>query len=302
MENPPVAANDPEKGMHLFSEVWRAAMAYRQQDKDLFTLCFGTIQNRYWYPLSNLIYYKRTKPEERDYVLDDCRHFYYKNGLWYTESFEKLTYDRARMQGFLHETDAKLRRYLKTGRYLKEKAEDVWVVPYINAVIEADRQAETEAAKPKITIDLSGLEQIRKDALVTQESLLVEDEAEKYRIVGSEENEIGRHEENKAVGRGLNETESRKGDAIEDRKRDKTSSLPLDAVQMQVLRALLEGRDPAAIIRENHLMPSIVADSINEALFDEIGDTVVLCEDDKLFPVEDYIEDLIQLLGTADNT
>ena len=245
------------------------------------------------------------------------------------------------MQGFLHETDAKLRRYLKTGRYLKEKAEDVWVVPYINAVIEADRQVEIEAAKPKITIDLSGLEQIRRDALVTQESLLVEDEAEKYRIVGSEENEIGRHEENKAVGRGLNETESRKGDAIEDRKKekterreevklenrekheteiseryqietsdeetvtaseDRTSSLPLDAVQMQVLRALLEGRDPAAIIRENHLMPSIVADSINEALFDEIGDTVVLCEDDKLFPVEDYIEDLIQLPGTADNT
>ena len=301
-DNTPVTAKDPEKGMHLFSEVWRAAMAYRQQDKDLFTLCFGTKQDRYWYPLSNLIYYKRLKTGKRDYVLDECRRFYCKNGLWYTESFEKLTYDRVRMQGFLHETDAKLRRYLKTGRYLKEKAEDVWVVPYINAVIEADRQAETEAAKPKITIDLSGLEQIRKDALVTQESLLVEDEAEKYRIVGSEENEIGRHEDNKAVGRGLNETESRKGDAIEDRKRDKTSSLPLDAVQMQVLRALLEGRDPAAIIRENHLMPSIVADSINEALFDEIGDTVVLCEDDKLFPVEDYIEDLIQLPGTADNT
>ena len=349
MENTPVTAKDREKGIHLFSEVWRAAMAYRQQEIDLFTLCFGTKQKRYWYPLSNMIYYKRIRPKNRDYVLDDCRHYYCRNEIWFSESFEKLTYDRVRMQGFLHETDAKLRRYLKTGRYLKEKAEDVWVVPYINAVIEADRQAEIEAAKPKITIDLSGLEQIRKDALVTQESLLVEDEAEKYRIVGSEENEIGRHEENKAVGRGLNETESRKGDAIEDRKKekterregdkterreevklenrekheteiseryqieasdeetvtaseDRTSSLPLDAVQMQVLRALLEGRDPAAIIRENHLMPSIVADSINEALFDEIGDTVVLCEDDKLFPVEDYIEDLIQLLGTADNT
>ena len=82
---------------------------------------------------------------------------------------------------------------------------------------------------------------------------------------------------------------------------DKPGSVPLNEVQLQILHALLEGRDPAAIIRENHLMPSIVADSINEALFDEIGDTVVLCEDDKLFPVEDYIEDLTQLLGTAEN-
>ena len=44
-------------------------------------------------------------------------------------------------------------------------------------------------------------------------------------------------------------------------------------------------------------MPSIEADSINEALFDEFGDTVILCEDDKLFLAEDYTEDLEQYLG-----
>ena len=316
MESTPVIAKDRQKGMHLFSEVWRAASAYRQQEKDLFTLCFGTKQKRYWYPLSNMIYYKRIKPKDRDYVLDDCRHYYCTNGMWFSESFEKLTYDRVRMQGLLHETDAKLRRYLKTGRYLKEKVEDVWAAPYINAVIEADRQAEAEAAKPKITIDLSGLEQIRRDALVTQESLLVEDEPENHGIVGSEEiktesgglTEIENIEEEKIEVRDIQDTESPEKHEMETSDRettaateDKPGSVPLNEVQLQILHALLEGRDPAAIIRENHLMPSIVADSINEALFDEIGDTVVLCEDDKLFPVEDYIEDLTQLLGTAEN-
>ena len=44
-------------------------------------------------------------------------------------------------------------------------------------------------------------------------------------------------------------------------------------------------------------MPAIVADSINEALFDEIGDTVLTCEDDVLSLVEDYMEDLEKILG-----
>ena len=44
-------------------------------------------------------------------------------------------------------------------------------------------------------------------------------------------------------------------------------------------------------------MPSVLADAVNEALFDEIGDTVLLCEDDRLILVDDYIGDLEQLLG-----
>ena len=79
---------------------------------------------------------------------------------------------------------------------------------------------------------------------------------------------------------------------------DRTAAdLPLDAVQVQILRALLQGKDAAEIIKANHLMPSIAADFINEALIDEIGDTVLRCEDDHLTLAEDYIEDLRIILG-----
>ena len=44
-------------------------------------------------------------------------------------------------------------------------------------------------------------------------------------------------------------------------------------------------------------MPSLEADAINEAFLEEIGDTVLLCEDDKLFLVDDYREDLERILG-----
>ena len=48
-------------------------------------------------------------------------------------------------------------------------------------------------------------------------------------------------------------------------------------------------------------MPSMTADAINEALFDEIGDTVLLCEEDQLLLVDDYIEELEQILGGTSN-
>ena len=49
-----------------------------------------------------------------------------------------------------------------------------------------------------------------------------------------------------------------------------------------------------------HLMPSVAADRINEALFDEIGDNVLECDGDAITVVEDYREDILQMLGGDD--
>ena len=267
----PVVTLDPVRGRHLFSEAWRAASDCRRQEKRLFSLCFGEKKTRRWYPLSGAVYYEQRRPEDRDYILNECRAYRCRTGLWTVRAFETLSYDKARFRGFLHETDARLRRYLKTGRYLREKPENEWAAPCLDAVIEADKKALAEAARPKIEIDLSGLEQIRRDAAGTRDSLLTEEEQE-------EQEETAAPDEAQAL-----------------------SELPPDNIQIQILRALLRGEDAAAIMKANHLMPSIAADFINEALFDEIGDAVVACEDDRLTLVEDYREDLTELLGGSEH-
>ena len=73
----------------------------------------------------------------------------------------------------------------------------------------------------------------------------------------------------------------------------------LDNLHTQILCALIHGESVAALIRENCLMPSMVADTINEALYDEIGDIVLECDGDSLTIVEDYLEDLEELTGTG---
>ncbi len=279
----PVLVKEPERGRHLFCEAWRKAQGYQIKDKNLFTLCFGEMQTRRWHPLYNAVYCERTRPEDRDYRLSDVRTYACRNGIWQMSAYEKLFFDKDLLQGFLHETEAKLRRYLKCGRPLREKAADAWAIPYIEAVIREDEKAVIEASRPKITIDLSGLEKIRRDAMTTRDSLLI-DEAQDF------------HEETEEAA-----AEAGTEDAAEARtdlqKEMLPEDIPLDALQVQILRSLLEGGDAAKIMKDNHLMPSIVADAINEAFFDEIGDTVLLCEGDLLSLVEDYIEDVENYLG-----
>ena len=271
----PVVATDSDRGKHLFCEAWRSAAAhYRYKEKDLFTLCFGGRMTRRWYPLANAVYFQQNRPNDVDYSLDASRSYHCRSGVWQVKAYEKLYFDRNKFQGFLHETDLRLRRYLKTGRYLRERPEDAWAIPYIDAVIEADRRAALEAERPKITIDLSGLEQIRKDARTTRDSLLTEEELAE-----------------------MEDDEDTSGSYTDSHTEGNLPDVPLDSIQIQILRALLHGDSVGKLIRENHLTPSLVADRINEALFDEIGDTVLLCEDDELSLVEDYKEELERILG-----
>ncbi len=59
---------------------------------------------------------------------------------------------------------------------------------------------------------------------------------------------------------------------------------------------LISGESPADYIRSRRLFASIIADSINEKLFDEIGDSVIEETDIGLALVEDYADDLRDLL------
>ena len=339
----PVLTAAGEKGRYLFAEAWKTALKhFRQEDKDLFTACFGKPVTRRWYPLSNAVYYQDKRPEDIEYTLDACRTYICKDGAWLVKSFEKLTVDRDRIRGFLHTADLLLRRYLKTGRYLREKPEENWAVPFVQMVIQADEQAVIEAARPKITIDFSGLEKIRQDALVTQNSLLTEEEQEQQNSLLTEEeqeqqnsllteedreptNSLLPEEDTVAQDRLLPEDEKATAalnSAAEPQIPDAQSQelpeqklpeqdlpesqelpdIPLDPVQIRILQMLLQNDSPDTFIREQYLMPSIVADTINEALFDEIGDAVLACDEDRLSLVEDYIEEIEELLGGIQTT
>ena len=248
----------------------------RENGQDLFTRCFGEQTASAWYPFANAVYCWEKKPADSDYQLDACRSYRCRDGAWEMLTWEGRFFDLELFHGLLRQTDAMLRRYLKTGNYLKERPEEAWISPCVRAVIEAEKKEAEEAARPRVVLDLSGLDQIRRDALITRDSLLTDEERAET-DAEMEDPVLVAEEAEKAV--------------------PMHPDLPLDDIQLEILRALLAGKPVSGLIREHHLMPALTADMINEAMYDEIGDSIVDCDNDNLSLVEDYREDLTQLLG-----
>jgi hypothetical protein len=268
----PVCRKSAERGARLFSRVWRRSLRQsRENGGDVFARCFGEQTASAWYPFANAVYCWEKQPADGSYQLDACRSYRCRDGAWEMLSWESLSFDRQFFHGLLRQTDLLLRRYLKTGNYLKEKPVDAWIAPCVRFAIEAEEREAAEAARPRVVLDLSGLEQIRRDALITRDSLLTDEE------------------------RAEAETAAPAQTAAPEQ--SAPPELPLDNIQLEILRALLDGKPAAGIIRAHHLMPAMTADMINEAMFDEIGDTIVACDNDTLSLVEDYREDLTWLLG-----
>ena len=71
----------------------------------------------------------------------------------------------------------------------------------------------------------------------------------------------------------------------------------LSAQEAEFVRLLIEGGAWKEYLREQHLFASVIVDSVNEKLYDEIGDTVLEMDGDVPQIVEDYIEELRQAAG-----
>lgn len=305
------------EAINFFAAVWCLASAqYRKDGEPLFQLCFGIPSVREWRPLESTFYYDNysnsKKRKSVTYKLNPSRTYLFKRDRWYEVAHQNYDIDRKIIVNLLQETDRRLRLYLKTGHPLKERKEAAWAVPYIEAVIEADRKAKLEAARPKISIDFSGLDKIRKDALETQDNLLTEEETQ----CTPEFNAV-----NKAVRKSAGSKKRTKEDSVARKNTaavlsvaasphlaseqsevavlaaPSNTSVPLDGMQMQLLRMLLRGEPVQELITAQHGMPSVIADALNEALFDLIGDTVVECDGEAITLVEDYRDDLIGILG-----
>ena len=299
----PVLGSDPARGMHLFSQVWRkASSGYKVHDQDLFRLCFGGKTTRRWYPLSNAVYYDRTSREDRTYVLSEARTYRLRGGAWQVYAYDRDHFSKALFRGLVHQADLMLRRRLKTGRYLKEDPADRWACEYVDQVIEEEERAAKEASKARITIDLSGLDRIRQDAEYTRDSLLTEEDvdppmAPEKAVKPAEaafEPSVAA-EEPGHTDDPLEELPEPSGPAGGQTEKGLGGML-LEPVLLAAVRALLAGGDAGPILREEHVMPSIAADQINEALYGAVGDSVVVCENDRLELVPDYAEELAEML------
>lgn len=271
----PVLQDNESEGKRLFVRIWKYALEnFNKNGRRLFALCFGGFRYYDWYPMGNAIYYREKEPDSLICELNECHKYVCKKGKWKIQWYYEEFFNKKCFKGLLHEADRLLRIYLKVGRPLKEIYDESWATPFIQAIIEADKQKKLEASKPKINICYDNLEQIRQNAIITRDSLLTEEE--KFEEIKKEE--------------------VKQFDPVVDVS-NKNMSLTLDKEQVQILNMILNGDSVKETLRILNKMPQVFADSLNDVLFEEIGDIAVECNGDDIVLIEEYREDLERIIG-----
>lgn len=206
-----------------------------------------------------------------EYTLDPLCVYRCRHGAWTVNRYGGADAARQKLNGLMKAIDGIMREGFGYEHPVKYSLDLKWQLKLIREEVQrlvdakrAEEEARQAAEKAKLKLDMSRLAQIRQDAAVTRDRLIVEEEA-------AEEEPL--------------EAPAPQPAAIPD-------DTPLDGAEYRLLQCLLYGR-PLDWVRAEGRMLSVLTDSINEKLYDTFCDSVL---EDGPAIVEDYIEDLKEMI------
>ncbi len=182
LEKSPLYKKDPALVRAVICRAYRELAAWlpKNRGNTVFEYCFG---RRGVYPYSlfrSAVFYDHLQYE--DYVYDAtplCR-FRCRRGSWLREAYAKNPGKSKELGALCQEADRLLREKTGFGHPLQEKALEEPVRLIIEQATSVEllnrKRAEEAARRPVIRIDMSRLDNIRRDAAITRDSLIVETE------------------------------------------------------------------------------------------------------------------------------
>ena len=248
----------------ITAKVYRSI--YMDQNQSHFKDAVTCMEEWPWEPFSNAVFYETEKHADADYSFNEITTYHCRDGRWICKITQMDGIIRM-LCGIVHETDRLLREYLGGYHKIKQKQEEAWITPYVVKALEEEREEERKRHMPKVNLDSAFLNNIRDEAAVTRDALLTEEEMK-------EELETETGIETKESENKIQEDDN-----------------------LFILKSVLKGKDISDYMHTHHLLPTVVTDAINEAFFDEIGDSILECDGETISFVEDYREDVEELLG-----
>ena len=278
----------------------------RTHNQGLVETLFGTRFRVRHLMYASAIHYEPAPHPDCVYELSPTRTYICKNGLWSCEGFHDGGGKSAKLGDICRAVDRQLRAAIDFPAQLKDHAEPKYLVKMIEAEI-ADLLAWKEAHKPVVVdIDLSKLEGIRSAAALTQEALLVDEEREQGQDQGqgspaelsSCSNSPDSHKRDIKSRSAHAELRAEIAppstpDPAPGAKPEKTVPYGLSQEEVELLGALLAGEAPSTSGSVD-----LMVDSINEKLFELLGDTAVEFDGGGApRVVEDYVDDVREVLN-----
>ncbi len=268
----------------LVYAIWQQLIALKKQKGPSFFhqyIAFRNLLQKHLF--AGAVFYFKPRQQLTSYQVDEERQYLYQNGRWYGSYLIANKGQKTGLNLLLHEIDRLTRQAFHLGRNLKPRKLEKAYLKAIALGIRKFQQAEEIARRPKIKIDFSQLQQIRSDASVTRDSLLTEEEKDA-------EQEDSKEEVKKQP------PVQKEPEPAPVKKEAQPDSHGLQPQQLHFLLALLKHEDWQSYLRKHHLMASILADQINNQLFDDIGDSVIeFDENDQPRIIADYEDDLKEM-------
>jgi len=247
-----------------------------------------------WTPFNRALFYPAFKQAEREVSLSEKEVYRYHENQWHYKSVMLADNGRLLVGYVMKEMEASLRQVVKfkykitanlsmcDDKSLATFARMGIVLPdLIRACV---NEFYTEFTRKIITVDVGNLQQIRRDALQTQEKLIVP-EANEQAVV-----EIKTPTQQVATEPTLSIEENVELDPWNELKN------ALTEIELEALALLIDGQQIKEFAMKKMVMLEVLVDGINDKAMDFVGDAILEL-DDEVMIYEEYVENLIAILS-----
>lgn len=313
----------PDLAAPVIRKVWKSCLEIFKASGGSYIIdsIVGTPGRKYYQIFNSAVFYDYKRYKHLEYKVDDTRTIICTDGRWSVDCTgdSRGTVNTSPVLGqIMHETDRKLRESFGYAHKLIKRPVSGDFEKIIDQAISEYKEEREKALRPVVNIDTSKLDVIRNDADYTAGRLLEasDDDEELYDDHGSggqgssgveidlkdhDDTPYEGHEEEALSGSSdlaqslfdLDENDLYEDD---DEPEEDISEL-LDDTELAFLRCLLDGKPYDELLKKADIFPSIMAESVNEKLFDIFSDNVIEeDENGRLCVVEDYAGDLEDML------
>ena len=229
---------------------------------------FGVFYTSSYYMFNSAVFYDRIRRRDFVYEIDEFCTYSCKKGNWSCKSFFHYGNKNQRIGALLKTIDFNMRKKFNFRSTLKVVKTSEIHENIINNTIDNYQEKQKEAARPKIEIDVSKLQNIRKAALQTQSKLLVDED----------------------------EPEKAAAPEFFDKKPVAENDIGLSDIEYLFMKCLLYGKAYDDQVQSNGLLLSVLVDAINGNLFDRFGDTIIIENGGRPELIADYLEELKEII------
>ncbi|MDD7199015.1 TerB N-terminal domain-containing protein [Parafannyhessea umbonata] len=320
VERSPFLRNNPQSAAAVGAAVFRALARHcgKRRKTNLVDGLVGWESNVGWFPFPDL---PCTLPKELPsptYRIDACTRVTTLAGRWFIRRGYEHAGKSRDLGRILRAMDRQMREDWDDPRTLKPRPLAKYLEKIIVQASAEQRQRELEAESRKITIDLSKLGGIRAAAATTREALLVDEEIEDEPAattapapsspaptasapmahpVHAGEKNAAPSVANPTATDGTTATATSPASPNPVAAENGQTPCDLDFLELKVIARVSEGKPFSDLLGPGKPMASVLVDSINEKLFDELGDTAIEYVDGEPRLVPDYVEDVRDICG-----